>query len=132
MPRGDILDRNGEPLARTIEAWTIGVHPGKLLGDKRRAGGAASPPLPAHDEAWYYAKLTLPVNFTYLERHASPASVNAVHALGKPGLAFAPRKPERLYPQSTGGAACSARSARPGTTGGSWAAPGSSARSTTS
>ncbi|CAN5880790.1 penicillin-binding protein 2 [soil metagenome] len=100
MSRGDILDRNGEPLARTIEAWTIGVHPGKLLGDKRALAAQLAATLPAHDEAWYYAKLTLPVNFTYLERHASPGLVNAVHALDEPGLAFA-REPERLYPQST-------------------------------
>ena len=33
VPRGDIVDRNGAPLARTIDAWTIGVHPKKLLGD---------------------------------------------------------------------------------------------------
>ncbi|CUS46343.1 MAG: penicillin-binding protein 2 [Pseudomonadota bacterium] len=100
MQRGDILDRNGEPLARTIEAWTIGVHPGKLLGDRRELAAKLAAIVPGHDESWYYAKLTLPVNFTYLERHASPALVNAVHALGEPGLAFA-REPERLYPQTT-------------------------------
>ncbi|WCM29553.1 penicillin-binding protein 2 [Sphingomonas sp. QA11] len=100
MQRGDILDRNGEPLARTIEAWTIGVHPGKLLGDRRELAAKLAAIVPGHDESWYYAKLTLPVNFTYLERHASPALVNAIHALGEPGLAFA-REPERLYPQTT-------------------------------
>ena len=100
MQRGDILDRNGEPLARTIEAWTIGVHPGKLLGDRRELAAKLAAIVPGHDESWYYAKLTLPVNFTYLERHSSPALVNAVHALGEPGLAFA-REPERLYPQTT-------------------------------
>lgn len=100
MQRGDILDRNGEPLARTIEAWTIGVHPGKLLGDKRDLAAKLAAVLPGHDESWYYAKLTLPVSFTYLDRHASPALVNAVHAIGEPGLAFA-REPERLYPQTT-------------------------------
>jgi cell division protein FtsI (penicillin-binding protein 3) len=33
--RGDILDRNGIPLARTIDAWTIAVHPNKLVGDPK-------------------------------------------------------------------------------------------------
>ncbi|MBA4041700.1 MAG: peptidoglycan glycosyltransferase, partial [Sphingobium sp.] len=28
--RGDITDRNGVPLARTIDAWSIGVHPQRL------------------------------------------------------------------------------------------------------
>src|SRR3546814_21139237 len=26
-PRGDLVDRNGIPLARTIDAWSIAVHP---------------------------------------------------------------------------------------------------------
>jgi len=38
--------------------------------------------------------------FTYLDKHASPAMVNEIHALGEPGIVFA-REPERLYPQST-------------------------------
>ena len=28
------LDRDGQPLARTIDAWTIGLHPNKIIGDK--------------------------------------------------------------------------------------------------
>src|SRR5438105_15617173 len=32
--RGDIVDRDGEPLARTIDAWTIAVHTTRNLGDK--------------------------------------------------------------------------------------------------
>ena len=32
--RGDIVDRDGVPLARTIDAWTIGLHPKKVIGDK--------------------------------------------------------------------------------------------------
>ena len=37
--RGDIVDRNGEPLARTIDAWTIAIHPGE--GDRRQARAGA-------------------------------------------------------------------------------------------
>jgi cell division protein FtsI (penicillin-binding protein 3) len=33
--RADIVDRNGVPLARTIDAWSVGVHPDRLLGDPR-------------------------------------------------------------------------------------------------
>src|SRR3546814_6143213 len=29
-PRGDLVDRNGIPLARTIDAWSIAVHPRKV------------------------------------------------------------------------------------------------------
>ena len=32
--RGDVLDRDGQPLATTIDAWTISIHPTKVIGDK--------------------------------------------------------------------------------------------------
>ena len=100
LMRGDILDRNGEPLARTIEAWTIGVHPAQLIGDRHDIAGKLAQAMPEHDAGYYYSRLTLPVNFTYLERHASPALVNQIHAIGEPALVFA-QEPERLYPQTT-------------------------------
>lgn len=98
--RGDILDRNGAPLARTIEAWTIGVRPGDLLGDPLALSERLAAAMPVHDAAWYHDRLTMKGRFTYLEKHASPALVNEINALGEPGLVFA-REPERLYPQST-------------------------------
>ena len=98
--RGDILDRNGQPLARTIEAWTIGVRPPELLGDRQALAGQLATLMPAHDSAWYLDRLTMKGKFTYLDKHASPALVNQIHALGEPGIVFA-REPERLYPQST-------------------------------
>jgi len=98
--RSDILDRNGEPLARTIDAWTVGVRPHEVLGDKRALAEALVKIMPGHDEDWYYARLSMKANFTYLERHAAPALVNAIHDLGEPGIVFA-QEPERLYPQST-------------------------------
>ncbi|GHH12427.1 peptidoglycan glycosyltransferase [Sphingomonas glacialis] len=98
--RGDILDRNGQPLARTIEAWTIGVRPGDVLGDRQELAGRLAGLMPEHDSAWYLDRLTMKAKFTYLDKHASPAMVNQVHALGEPGIVFA-REPERLYPQST-------------------------------
>jgi cell division protein FtsI (penicillin-binding protein 3) len=100
LMRGDILDRNGEPLARTIEAWTIGVHPAHLLGDRREIAEKLAAAMPEHDAAYFYQRLTLPVSFTYLERHASPDLVNRIHAIGEPAIVFA-QEPERLYPQTT-------------------------------
>ncbi|MFA6606379.1 MAG: penicillin-binding protein 2, partial [Sphingomonas sp.] len=100
MVRGDILDRNGQPLARTIEAWTIGVRPAELLGDRQALAEKLAAAIPGHDPAWYFQRLTMKGKFTYLEKHASPAMVNQIHALGEPGIVFA-REPERLYPQST-------------------------------
>ena len=34
-PRGDIVDRNNVPLAQTINAWSIAVHPQEIIGDRR-------------------------------------------------------------------------------------------------
>ncbi|WP_028966905.1 peptidoglycan D,D-transpeptidase FtsI family protein [Sphingomonas phyllosphaerae] len=103
-PRGDIVDRNGAPLARTIDAWTIGVHPKKLLGDPSQIAQKLADLMPDRgDQAWFYAQITRPVAFTYLNRRASPALVEAVNAIGEPGIVFE-RETQRLYPQSTLGA----------------------------
>lgn len=98
--RGDIVDRRGEPLARSIEAWAIGVHPRALLGDRHLIARQLVVAIPGHDESYYYAKLIEPVPFTYLERHAPPTVVNRTQALGEPAIVFA-QEPGRLYPQST-------------------------------
>ncbi|MFS0771874.1 peptidoglycan D,D-transpeptidase FtsI family protein [Sphingomonas sp. 1P08PE] len=99
--RGDIVDRNGAPLARTIDAWTIAVHPKKLIGDPMEIAARLAALMPDRgDQAWFYAQLTKPVSFTYLQRRASPALVEQVNAIGEPALVFA-RETQRLYPQST-------------------------------
>ncbi len=100
-PRGDIIDRNGEPLARTIDAWAIGVHPDRLLGDRGAIAQRLADLMPdTGDQPWFYAQLTKKVSFTYLNRRASPALVEAINAIGEPGIVFE-RQTQRLYPQST-------------------------------
>ena len=101
--RGDILDRDGQPLARTIDAWTIGLHPNKLIGDKLEIARALARLMPEHDEATYFAMMRSGKSFYYLRRRASPALVEAVNALGEPGLSL-DREPDRLYPQTSLGA----------------------------
>ena len=101
--RGDILDRDGQPLARTIDAWTIGLHPNKLIGDKLEIARALARLMPEHDEATYFAMMRSGKPFFYLRRRASPALVEAVNALGEPGLSL-DREPDRLYPQTSLGA----------------------------
>ncbi|MCU6453787.1 penicillin-binding protein 2 [Sphingomonas sp. A2-49] len=99
--RGDIVDRNGAPLARTIDAWTIAVHPRKIIGDKMEIASRLAALMPDRgDQAWFYGQLTRPVSFVYLQRRASPALVEQVNAIGEPALVFA-RETQRLYPQST-------------------------------
>ena len=100
VSRGDIVDRNGESLARTIDAWTIGVHPRRMLGDKLEIAQKLADLMPEiGDQAHFYTALTKDVNFTYLNRRASPALVEAVNAIGDPGIVYA-AEPQRLYPQS--------------------------------
>lgn len=97
--RADITDRNGIPLARTIDAWSIGVHPRRLLGDPSELAARLAELMPDRSPAQYRALLTRDVNFLYLQRRAVPELVSAVNALGEPAIVFA-REPERLYPQT--------------------------------
>jgi len=53
--RGDIVDRDGQPLARTIDAWTIAIHPTKVIGDKLALARQLAQLMPEHSEAQYFA-----------------------------------------------------------------------------
>ncbi len=98
-PRADIVDRNGRPLARTIDAWSIGIHPNRLLGDPDELAARLAELLPERSAAEYAAMLKSGKNFLYLSRRAVPELVLAVNALGEPAIVF-DREPERLYPQT--------------------------------
>jgi cell division protein FtsI (penicillin-binding protein 3) len=98
--RGDIVDRNGDPLARTIDAWTIAIHPNKVIGDKLELARRLAELMPEQSEEQYFALLKSGKPFFYLRRRAPPSLVEAVNALGEPGLAIQ-REPDRLYPQTT-------------------------------
>ena len=98
--RGDIVDRDGQPLARTIDAWTIGMHPTKVIGDKLEIARALARLMPERDAATYHAMLRSGRSFFYLRRRAPPELVEAVNALGEPGLSL-DREPDRLYPQTS-------------------------------
>jgi cell division protein FtsI (penicillin-binding protein 3) len=98
-PRADIVDRNGRPLAQTIDAWSIGVHPSRLLGDPGVVAAKLAELIPEKSAAEYKAMLTSGKNFLYLSRRAVPELVSAVNAIGEPAIVF-DREPERLYPQT--------------------------------
>lgn len=97
--RGDIVDRNGVPLARTIDAWSIAVHPQRIIGDRRELAQRLNALMPERSVAQYRALLSRRTSFLYLSRRALPELVAAVNALGEPAIVFA-REPERLYPQT--------------------------------
>ncbi len=98
--RGDLVDRNGYPLARTIQAWSIAIHPSKLLQDPEDLAPKLAQLMPERTEAQYLAILRSGKRFVYLRRRAVPDLVTQVNALGEPGIALA-REPERLYPQTS-------------------------------
>ena len=98
-PRGDIVDRNGIPLARTIEAWSIGVHPRRIIGDRDALAVSLNRLIPERSVGDFRALLGSGSNYLYLARRALPELVDAVNALGEPGIVFN-REAERLYPQT--------------------------------
>ena len=98
--RGDIVDRDGQPLARTIDAWTIGLWPRKVIGNKLEIARTLAQLMPERDEATYFAMLRSNKSFFYLRRRARAGLVEAVNAIGEPGLALE-REPDRLYPQTS-------------------------------
>lgn len=96
--RGDITDRNGVPLARTIEAWSIAIRPAEVINNRRELAEKLAILIPDHDAGWYYRVLTSGKSFVYLRRRAAPDLARAVNALGEPAMAYE-REGERLYPQ---------------------------------
>ncbi|AJP72060.1 peptidoglycan D,D-transpeptidase FtsI family protein [Sphingomonas hengshuiensis] len=97
--RGDIVDRNGAPLARSIDAWSIAIHPDKVIADKGELAQKLAALIPDQPASRYYALLNAGGSFAYLKRRAMPELVDAVNALGEPAIEFQ-REPDRLYPQS--------------------------------
>jgi cell division protein FtsI (penicillin-binding protein 3) len=98
--RGDIVDRDGQALARTIDAWTIGLQPSKVIGNKLDLARKMAELMPEKDASTYLAMLRSNRTFYYLRRRAPPGLVSAINALGEPGLALE-REPDRLYPQTS-------------------------------
>lgn len=98
-PRADITDRNGIPLARTIDAWSVGIHPRRVIADRGELAVKLNELMPERSVAQYRAILDADSNYLYLARRALPELVAAINALGEPAIVFN-REPERLYPQT--------------------------------
>ncbi len=98
-PRADIVDRNGVTLARTIDAWSIAVHPDELLSDPAELAPQLNRLMPERTTGQYREMLTSGRSFSYLQRRALPELVAEVNALGEPAMEYL-REPERLYPQT--------------------------------
>jgi cell division protein FtsI (penicillin-binding protein 3) len=98
--RGDIIDRNGNPLATTIKLTSIALNPHAVLGDKNKLAIELNRLMPDKSVEQYRAILFSRRKFLYLRHPADPILAQQVHALGEPGLLLL-SEPHRLFPQST-------------------------------
>ncbi|MBW8754211.1 MAG: penicillin-binding protein 2 [Sphingomonadales bacterium] len=103
--RGEIVDRNGVPLARAFNAYALWFNP-KALGDgpalvksPQEVAAALVRIFPDMDQAELTARLAAGKP-GYLRRRILPEDANKVHAIGEPALEF-PRENQRFYPQGS-------------------------------
>ncbi len=94
--RGDIFDRRGTPLAQSVEVDSIWVDP-SMLPDVRKAARALARPLKLDGDE-LQARLLRARRFAWVKRQATSREVEAVKALGLPGIGFT-KEPKRYYPQ---------------------------------
>ncbi len=103
--RGEIVDRNGVPLARAFNAYALWFNPEALGGgtalvkSPREVAAALIAIFPDMDMAELTAQLASGKP-GYLRRRILPEEANRIHALGEPGLEF-PRENQRFYPQGS-------------------------------
>ena len=97
--RGDIFDRRGTPLAQSVEVDSIWVDP-SMLPEVRKAARALAKALKlgAENAEDLQARMERGKRFAWVKRQAKPQEVEAVKALGLPGLGFT-KEPKRFYPQ---------------------------------
>jgi len=96
--RGEIVDRNGQPLATTIKLWAVAVNPQKILGDKNALAAKLNQLMPERSVDDYRRILFGKRKFMYLRQPAPPELAAAVHALGEPGMLLLSES-HRLFPQ---------------------------------
>jgi cell division protein FtsI (penicillin-binding protein 3) len=103
--RGEIVDRNGVPLARAFPAYALWYNP-NVFGDgsplvktPREVAEALVNIFPDEDVDRLTALLAAGKP-AYLRRRIMPEDANRIHELGEPALEF-PRENERFYPQGS-------------------------------
>ena len=95
--RPDILDRNGELLATDIVTSSLFAEPRRIV-DPDEAIEKLLTVLPDLDVKSVYRRLTSGAGFVWLRRELTPATENAILALGIPGIGFR-TETRRFYPK---------------------------------
>jgi len=96
--RGAIFDRNGSPLAVSIESPSIAAYP-RLIADRKTVAKQLAKVL-GQPQRKVYDKLNPKRSFVWLKRQAIPRQADAVQALGIKGLDFITEH-SRYYPSKT-------------------------------
>ena len=97
-PRGQIVDRDGRPLAETVDARDVYADPAKVTDPAGEAAKLAPVlGLPAHA---LRSQLAKPTTFVYLSRAVTPVLAGRVMDLELPGIGVLPTS-KRLYPAGT-------------------------------
>jgi cell division protein FtsI (penicillin-binding protein 3) len=96
--RGAITDRNGNPLAVSIDSPSISAYP-RQLADRAAAAKQLAGAL-GQSKREIYKKLDPKRTFVWLKRQATPRQAEAVRALGLKGVDFIAEH-SRYYPNKT-------------------------------
>ncbi len=94
--RGEITDRNGQPLLRNVVCESIYVQP-PLIKNKKAAAQAVAPLLGMKPEE-VETRMTRPTYFEWLKRKVKPDVAEQIRKLGLRGVGRAPEKC-REYPE---------------------------------
>jgi cell division protein FtsI (penicillin-binding protein 3) len=97
--RGDIVDRNGWLLARTVECPTLNANPSKVF-DPAATADAILSVLPDLDHGTLLTRLSTDRRHITLARQMSPQAQQRIHDLGLPAIGFETEHC-RLYPQGS-------------------------------
>ena len=95
--RADVVDRNGELLATTLETYSLYADPRKAW-DIEASTEAIISVLPDLDASIVEERLSSGKSFVWIRRNLTPTERQAVFALGLPELSFQ-IEPRRVYPR---------------------------------
>ncbi|MCR9221410.1 MAG: penicillin-binding protein 2 [Alphaproteobacteria bacterium] len=95
--RADIVDRNGDLLATSLQTVALSANPRRLI-DPVEAAQKIAGVLPELDANRLAARLAKDAGFVWIHRNLTPAQQYAVNRLGLPGVEFH-RRETRVYPQ---------------------------------
>lgn len=97
IERADLIDRNGELLATTLETYSLYAEPRRVWNARETAAELVKLRPHLH-RSKLQKKLELDRSFVWLERGLTPKERQQVFELGLPGLAFR-KEPKRVYPR---------------------------------